>query len=361
MSHSIELQPAVGTPPTISPAATSVANGTQQGQKIRPALTGDPLFYSAEELLARGYPPRPDPTQAPDAYAAWLKAVSKPSTLITPRIVTTDRAHGPVTYFSGGPTTVSQTSNNWSGFVLQPGPTPYNMVFGDWIVPAVAGEQNTATYSSLWIGLDGWGSNGCNSNCNVDVVQAGTEQDIFSYSINGFKWQIANYYAWYEWFTNSTPLEQLIQNFPVHPGDEVLSIVWVGSSISANAYGGTGFFSLEDISGGFHVQVAQPFTSKPGGDIFLGNNAEWIMERTLQYPCGTCTPYLPDLSNYGTAVMFGAYAQRQDGALVKYSEVNNDLLTMTNYPPWDVFVPDQLSTVVSTGPTSMRFTWLGFH
>jgi hypothetical protein len=78
MSHSIELQPAVGIPPTISSASRIAANGNQPGQTVRPALTGDPLLYSSEELQGRGYPPRPDPIQAPDAYGTWLKPFPNP-------------------------------------------------------------------------------------------------------------------------------------------------------------------------------------------------------------------------------------------------------------------------------------------
>jgi len=236
------------------------------------------------------------------------------------------------------------------------------MVLGGWQVPTVTGDSIVTGYSSLWIGLDGWNCRNCgggDSSAVADVVQDGTEQDVLSVNLPllGVHWQLASYYAWYEWFTTSTPLEQQIQNFPVYPGDEIFSIVMVGASASApaNAYGATGSFFIEDISGGFHVQ---PSVSKPSADTFSGNNAEWIMERPTESACGTCTPYLPNLAKYGTAVMSGTFAQRQDGALVNYSAVSNDQLTMDDYPTVPT-VP--LSKVVPTSTSNMQFTWINFH
>jgi hypothetical protein len=349
LTHSIELQPAVGTAATVSASARTLAKKPQPGQKVRPALTGDPLSRTNEELVAAGYPPRPDPVQAPDAYATWLKAVSKPSIQITPKTVATERSHGPVksdapsSSATMGGASLYQVSNNWSGFVLQKGPTPYNLVIGNWYVPYVTGESNMSTYSSLWVGLDGWGSN--------DVVQAGTEQDVLIETISGSKWLVSSYFAWYEWFSNSTPLEQLIHNFPVYPGDEMYSEVWVGTPSTANAYGNSGFFFVENISEGYYVEIQ---TTKPSGDTFVGNTAEWVLERTGRYACSTCSPTWNDLPDYGTANMFNAYAERQDGAVVAYNAVSNDLLQMTNGV-------DRLSTVLGTGPTSMQFRWLAFH
>jgi len=40
---------------------------------VRPALVGDPMQYSWDELLREGYGNRPDPAKRPAAYARWLK------------------------------------------------------------------------------------------------------------------------------------------------------------------------------------------------------------------------------------------------------------------------------------------------
>jgi len=42
----------------------------------RPALAGDPLSYTQQELLQKGYGLRPDPVQNPDGYQRWLAAAS---------------------------------------------------------------------------------------------------------------------------------------------------------------------------------------------------------------------------------------------------------------------------------------------
>jgi hypothetical protein len=39
---------------------------------VRPALAGDPMTYSWEQLLHMGYGNRPDPSRAPLDYAKWL-------------------------------------------------------------------------------------------------------------------------------------------------------------------------------------------------------------------------------------------------------------------------------------------------
>ncbi|MGO9235077.1 MAG: hypothetical protein ACLP4V_13785 [Methylocella sp.] len=54
---------------------------------LRPPLDGDRLALSNQELVARGYPPRPDPDKAPSHYARWLRQVSRPVTRVDPRKV----------------------------------------------------------------------------------------------------------------------------------------------------------------------------------------------------------------------------------------------------------------------------------
>jgi hypothetical protein len=46
---------------------------------FRPALTGDPLSFTQQELIQAGYGLRPDPTANPDGYQRWLTAVSVPA------------------------------------------------------------------------------------------------------------------------------------------------------------------------------------------------------------------------------------------------------------------------------------------
>jgi hypothetical protein len=47
--------------------------------EFRPALTGDPLNRTQQELIQAGYGLRPDPEQNPDGYHRWLAAASAPA------------------------------------------------------------------------------------------------------------------------------------------------------------------------------------------------------------------------------------------------------------------------------------------
>src|SRR5215469_8202075 len=53
-------------------------DGSRTSLAVRPALTGDPLRFTTEQLLKAGYGLRPDPTTDPDAYQEWLAAASVP-------------------------------------------------------------------------------------------------------------------------------------------------------------------------------------------------------------------------------------------------------------------------------------------
>lgn len=55
--------------------------------RMIPPLEGDLRAPSNEELLSRGYPPRPDPEKAPARYARWQKLVSQPFSMASPRLV----------------------------------------------------------------------------------------------------------------------------------------------------------------------------------------------------------------------------------------------------------------------------------
>jgi len=46
---------------------------------FRPALTGDPLSYTQQELIKAGYGVRPDPSMNPDGYQSWLAAARVPA------------------------------------------------------------------------------------------------------------------------------------------------------------------------------------------------------------------------------------------------------------------------------------------
>lgn len=101
-------------------------------------------------------------------------------------------------------------SLNWSGYAAFTGyldiqnPTYGSVtdVSGTWIVPSVVANPNGDTFSSTWVGIDGYN--------NSTVEQIGTEQDV----INGSQ----NNYAWFDLYPAAT---QIIEGFPVDVGDVI--------------------------------------------------------------------------------------------------------------------------------------------
>jgi hypothetical protein len=77
---------------------------------------------------------------------------------------------------------------------------------------------NNATYSSFWVGLDGWGT--------TDLVQAGTETDTINTTTGFASITLISTYAWTEFL----PPQQAsieVAGFVVNPGDRIFVEVWV--------------------------------------------------------------------------------------------------------------------------------------
>src|SRR5207249_754680 len=111
--------------PPVAVVAPSIA--LPANAVVRPAITGDPMSLAQGELTKLGYPMRPDPVQAPDAYNTWLKLVSQPAAFIPPRLITRAE-HGRDVASSN---IVGATRNDvWSGFEMSPGKQRYDFIFG---------------------------------------------------------------------------------------------------------------------------------------------------------------------------------------------------------------------------------------
>lgn len=336
MHHLLELRPTLK--PTQDMPAPDLRRPKPRRTRasMRPALSEKEILnLSDEELAKRRYPPRPGTDQASQAYNNWRRAVSTPATYLKPQtILRPDISHG-LALIQHGPA----TTNNWSGFELR-GAGPYAWVTGKWNVPHVTGEANTHTYSAFWVGLDGDGTS--------DLVQAGTEQENFSIQFLFFNISFSTYYAWSE-FLPQQPTEQQITNFPVNPGDEIFVEVYVANAGgSPNLNGFFGQFWIENLSNNHFTIVYTP----RGSTVVGGSEAVWIMERP------TVGGSLPDLADYSSAIMFDAYARRNNSArhagYVPYQGDTNLQITMMNGS-------DSLSTVSAIDAYSMRFSWKNFH
>jgi hypothetical protein len=326
------------------PAPTADVITARPGEAIRPALTkAEAMNLSGEEIAKRGYPIRPDAQQAPAGYATWLKAVTKPSRLVSSRqVARPELKHVPPVKASN-----FETSSNWSGFELRGSTGTYDLVEGEWYVPTVYYETNAHTYSAYWIGLDGDGTS--------DLWQAGTEQEIQDIDIFGIHFDFTNYYAWTE-FLPSQPTEQVLPNFTVTPGDLMFTEVWVGNAgAGASLSGSYAIAFVEDISRGEYTTVY----NCRGTSIFGiclnvnqtkigGSEAEWIMERP------TVGGSLPDLADYSYSYMYAAYALQSNGYWMNYNGANNQQIFMYNGN-------DLLSGVYPEGTSTMLFYWFNWH
>jgi hypothetical protein len=96
------------------------------------------------------------------------------------------------------------SSGNWSGYALSGSKKAYRRISANWIVPFVR-PYSGSSYSSAWIGIDGFSNN--------NLIQTGTGHDF----TNGK----AQYYAWWE----ILPASVTVIPLPVHPGDHIRAII----------------------------------------------------------------------------------------------------------------------------------------
>jgi len=153
-------------------------------------------------------------------------------------------------------------SANWAGFVALG--KNVTSAKGSWIVPKVNCSKTPNTYSSFWVGIDGYS--------DKTVEQIGT----LSYC-DGNK---AYYYGWREFY----PQAPVMITTSVHPGDEI--------SASVTYSGGTFTLKLVNETTGHY--------SKHTGQVSGADrtSAEWIAEA----PSSNNT--LLPLADFGTA-LFG--------------------------------------------------------
>jgi len=108
------------------------------------------------------------------------------------------------------------TSGNWSGYAVPLDTSGVSDTFSDvqgtWTVPTVTGKKRSTTYSSTWVGLDGYDTG--------TVEQIGTEQDWTGGGQQN--------YVWFEMYPSGA---YEIEGFPVDPGDSISAQVqYVGQS-----------------------------------------------------------------------------------------------------------------------------------
>jgi hypothetical protein len=318
-----------------------------EGARIRPGLSDEETWRLPDnELAERGYPPRPNPDAAPDAFAVWRRSAIAPSVQVEPRLVSRPDLGGGYAQGRAG----FENTHNWSGYelrgpghrhVVEPLRTfAYDMVMGEWVVPSPL-EGNPplgTTYSAFWIGLDGDGIE--------DLWQAGTEQDCYASAAGSVRFALGTCSAWTQLLPQQQT-QQLVPNIPVSVGDQVYMHVWMGDEGSPPSLDArTARTYLHNITAGRSVLIATPLD--PGRKV-TGNEAEWIMER----PTEAATNKLRPFANYGSAVMRGAFA-REANTLLTVACQDDPNVRITMLTADDRLV---LSSAVALDASSIRYVY----
>ena len=226
--------------------------------KARPPLSGDPMSYTQAQVIAAGFPPRPDPGQSLDAYNRWLSLVSLPGIQVPSGTVPIHAR------FDNSP--------NWSGSVTTTGGTQYWDANGYWYVPSVSGSApcpgSESNQAAIWPGIGGTDGGG--------LIQAGSWNTVNVTVTRGLYCQQYNTFstgAWMEYIPNG-PFAA--PNLTISPGDELYVEVWSGDA-SGNfaANGPYGWYFIYDYATTGYSQFS---VAKPSGTTFYGTTAEWILE-----------------------------------------------------------------------------------
>jgi hypothetical protein len=185
------------------------------------------------------------------------------------------------------------TSTNWSGYAAetnfsQPQQNSVTAVGGSWVVPMVAGPLSGNTYSSTWVGIDGYN--------NQTVEQIGTEQDY----VNGKP----VYYAWWEMYSSGGAkvpgqgYEAPISNMTISPGDLIsASVQYIPITYTAGLFE----LSIKDQSQANDSFGTYQSSSQTQSPLAQRTSAEWIVEATSVN--GTTS-----LANFGSVTFTNASA-----------------------------------------------------
>ena len=148
----------------------------------------------------------------------------------------------------------NSSSTNWSGYaaltmssLVAPKVNSVSKVSGQWTIPRLHKSETRETYSSVWVGIDGYS--------NTTVEQIGTAQEWYN--------DKQHTYAWIELYP-AYPYE--IASFPTHVGDRIAA--------SVTSKKGSHVFTLT-IHNKTRNRTATITTYQPDA---LCQSADWIVE-----------------------------------------------------------------------------------
>jgi hypothetical protein len=294
-----------------------------------PPATFRPLTASDEELAAYGFPPRPDKLANPQHYQLWERVVLAAKNRwngelqalpISTQRMTQPQSLPPQQAPSPSPMVVSTPETyNWSGVALTNtlkkfSPTgSFTDIFSIISVPTSQlpfGAPCDQYYQLSWMGLDGFTKvTGVEPGAGKAALIGGVVSHLQCSSSDAVYYMILGWEPMY--------FEQM---FAVHPGDLVYA------EVGAPA-GGTNpnYMFLEDLTTLTYSSYSIPV---PYGVTFVGNSAEWIVERWCCRNSGY--PY-PLANTIGTFFDGGAAIKGNGTYLYPGSQATStSVLTMVN-------------------------------
>jgi len=257
---------------------------------------------------------------------ALAQVPSQKASTPTPQII--PRQHAPRKVLGLHPDTVVgnvtvSESSNWSGYAVTG--TSFTHALGSWTVPTVNCTTTPNTYSSFWVGIDGWTSD--------SVEQTGTDSDCSGKN--------PSYYAWYEFYPQPS---FLISSVAIKPGDQISASV---------TYNGTEFkVTLTDETTG------KTFSKSAKVSAAKRTSAEWIAEA----PCCTNSGGILPLSDFGKVSFGEDYTDVNDTSYASDSSVTGPISDFGSAVNESVMVSsggtkEAVPGKLSTDGSSFKVTW----
>jgi hypothetical protein len=274
-------------------AVLDLSNGSRIRTFTLPPDGFDPLNASAAELAVYGFPERPTDPRFLARFNGHYSRLKGRLRCIEPTF--TLRPSLRPAKVAGADDVAGATVPFWSGAVVYaPQGESFQWMQAEWVVPNVstaitAGSAIGTTASPYtavsWVGLG-----------NSSLLQAGAGGQI---SPNG----TPSFFLWHEWLP---PGWVTINNLPVNAGDLITVMICTPSGKGSTS--STIYFS--NNTQGLQTSYNLSWPNVSGSTPFLGDQAEWIVERPA------VTGGLAILPNYGDVFFSSANAVLTNGTAV---------------------------------------------
>ena len=264
----------------------------------RPPLTQEQLTtMTPQQLIAAGYPIRPDAAKDPVQYAKWLKIVTKRYDVIATVGVSALGSHAGTYQGTFNDNPDFGFSPPWTGVVQDQAGFTNNNVPSGYTEPLALGSQNYALYlvtmnyvntqcpenaclTSFWGGIGGYPTNALNQIQTAPLIQSGIQitgvvDDNGQHSSGGQLF--VEYVNVNDLGGELNPALPQGKNLAV--GDEILAEGWSTSSAGCGGFDNTGEFGcfvFWDTTQGWTTTTQ--IVGAPPGTPFVGATAEFVTE-----------------------------------------------------------------------------------